>query len=243
MKFYSLCYHYIRKPSDEINFPRILGTKITDFEDNIREFKTRFNFLNLQDIYNFYYSNKNFSTDKPGLLLTFDDGLSDHYEVAKILHENNIQAIFFTPTCFLSDKLPANPNIIHYSLAQFGVNEFLDVMHNGMDKYQLYSKNNFIKFDKSTDDSWEIIKKIKVFFKYKISLRESRTLLLYIYKNLLEKKFPSILDNIHLTSSQIRKMVKMNHSLGMHTHNHISIGSSSLSPDDIENEIIFYHEL
>ena len=40
MKFYSLCYHYIRKPSDEINFPRILGTKITDFEDNIREFKT-----------------------------------------------------------------------------------------------------------------------------------------------------------------------------------------------------------
>ena len=239
MNFFSLCYHYIRKPDDELYFPRILGTKISDFEDQIKKFKTRFDFLTLDDIYNMYYSKKEIRTTKPGLLLTFDDGLSDHFEAAKILYENNIQAAFFIPTCILSDQLPANPNIIHYSLAQFGVSEFLEILHNGIDKYQPKFQQGSIKFDKSIDDPWEIIKKIKIYFKYDLTIHDSRTILLFIYKNLLEKKYPDILKSMHLKSSQVEKMLKMGHTLGMHTHNHISIGSSSLTQDEIEKEIIF----
>ena len=239
MKFFSLCYHYIRKPDDEAHFPRILGTKISDFEDHIKKFKTKFDFLNLDDIYNMYYSKKEIRPRKPGLLLTFDDGLSDHFEAAKILYENNIQATFFIPTCILRDQLPANPNIIHYCIAQFGVSEFLKIFYNGIDKYGPSFKKYPIEFDKSIDDPWEIIKKIKFLFKYSLTIHDSRNILLFIYKNLLEKKYPNILKNMHLNPSQVDNMVKMNHSLGMHTHNHISIGSSSLTQDDIEKEIIF----
>ena len=152
MKFFSLCYHYIRKPDDEAHFPRILGTKISDFEDQIKKFKTKFDFLNLDDIYNMYYSKKEIRPRKPGLLLTFDDGLSDHFEAAKILYENNIQATFFIPTCILRDQLPANPNIIHYCIAQFGVSEFLKIFYNGIDKYGPSFKKYPIEFDKSIDD-------------------------------------------------------------------------------------------
>ncbi len=239
LKYRSLCYHYIRKPDDEVHFPRILGTKISDFEDQIKKFKTKFDFLNLDDIYNMYYSKKEIRPRKPGLLLTFDDGLSDHFEAAKILYENNIQATFFIPTCILRDQLPANPNIIHYCIAQFGVSEFLKIFYNGIDKYGPSFKKYPIEFDKSIDDPWEIIKKIKFLFKYSLTIHDSRNILLFIYKNLLEKKYPDILKNMHLKSSQVEKMIKMNHNIGTHTHNHISIGSSSLTRDDIEKEIIF----
>lgn len=239
MEYLSLCYHYIRTPKQEERFPNILGISISEFEKQLKKLKVKFNFLSLNDLIDIYYLKKHIKIKKPGLLLTFDDGLSDHYEAAKILFEQNISAVFFVPSCILKDNLPANPNIIHYTIAKFGIKKFLDIYECALQKMDFTSKKYMIKYNKSSDDPWTTIKKIKIMFKYKFENDDSRKILLYIYKNLLEKKFPNILKNMHLTSSQLKKMVKMNHNIGTHTHSHISIKGSNLTKNEFQNEVIY----
>ena len=113
--FYSLCYHYIRKDQDD-PLPRLLGTKFSKFNEHVEMIKKEYNPISLDGVSSFFYNKLNFQ-DKNGLLVTFDDGLADQFEAAKILSENGISGVFFIPTCIIKDKLPANPVIIHYAIA------------------------------------------------------------------------------------------------------------------------------
>ena len=40
-EFFALCYHYIRKNNDD-PFPRLLGTKISDFNNHVEMIKKQF---------------------------------------------------------------------------------------------------------------------------------------------------------------------------------------------------------
>jgi len=50
------------------------------------------------------YFEKKLTSEKPFLLLTFDDGLSNQLEVAKYLHQQNIQTYFFIIPTFINTE-------------------------------------------------------------------------------------------------------------------------------------------
>lgn len=236
--YLSLCYHYIRKDNDD-PFPRILGTKISEFENQIKMLKNFSEIISIDDVLKYSYEKSSLSNDKHSMLITFDDGLSDHYEAAKILHKNQIKGIFFIPTCILKEKLPANPMIIHYSLALYGIQKFLSIFNNTINHFGL-SENEFkITYEPKKDNAWNKIVEIKNIFKYKLDYKTSRQLLLYIYENLILPDFPDIFKKIHLKKEQIIEMIEMGHTIGVHTHTHISVAATKLSKDDFYNEIIF----
>ena len=236
-QFTSLCYHYIRKIDDP--FPRILGNPIDEFEKHLKMIKSNFSISTPDDILNFY--SNNISLEKPNnILFTFDDGLSDHFEAAKILYENDIQAIFFVPTCIVDEKLPANPMIIHYCIAEFGIKQFLDTYHEILRNLELSNPNSyFISYEKNKDDVWDTINRIKTMFKYTLESVLGRNILLKIFNNLFLSKYPNGLDLIHLNESKIKKMIDMGHTIGTHTHTHISVAASKLNQQDFEKEIIY----
>ena len=124
-EFFALCYHYIRKNNDD-PFPRLLGTKISDFNNHVEMIKKQFAILSLEEIHSMYYNQNEVIKNETGLIITFDDGLSDQFEAAKILSENNISGTFFIPTCIIKERLPANPIILHYAIAIHGVEKFID---------------------------------------------------------------------------------------------------------------------
>ena len=82
--YLALCYHYIR-PAANDPFPRILGTREDIFREHIQALQEKFRIISLAEAINFSYGNMNRDEEKPGLLFTFDDGLSDHYRAARIL--------------------------------------------------------------------------------------------------------------------------------------------------------------
>ena len=231
--FGTLCYHYVRSESQEQKFPRILGFSQQSFSQHLGELEKYFEITSINHVKNFLKNNYNFNPSKPGLLFTFDDGLSDHFETAKILNKNMIKGVFFIPTCILEDE-PANPNIIHYSIAKYGIEEFLNELHNILKKNDHATKND-IKYDKEIDDPWMKIDEIKYFFKYSLHYKISRKILLDLYENLLKNEFPNALEIMHLTEEQIKEILDMGHSIGTHTHTHISF-AHSLSPNDLKNE-------
>lgn len=235
--FLSLCYHYVRPALDSDLFPRLLGIRIEEFKNQIRMLTQNYKMISLEDVRNFLYDGYNFDNDKFGMLITFDDGLSDHFHAAQILTENGIKGVFFIPTCVFVEKLPANPIIIHYALAEFGITKFLEEYRNGLKENGLDVEKFNIGY-KNGDDVWKTISDLKLNFKYKLGYEESRKVLLSIYDKLLLKKYPDAMKMMHLTEEQVKEMIEMGHSIGTHSHTHISVASSKLSNEDFKKELI-----
>jgi peptidoglycan/xylan/chitin deacetylase (PgdA/CDA1 family) len=194
--------------------------------------------ISLKDALSISTGGDGFNKKNTGILITFDDGLSDHYTAAKILSELNISAIFFIPTCILEEKLPANPIIIHYTIAVFGIEKFLKEFREILVNNKLDKKLFDIQYSKDKDNVLDIISKIKSTFKYKLGYYNSRKILLDIYKNLFSSEYKNMLSTIHLTESQIREMLEMGHYVGTHTYSHISVAATELNSDDFIKEII-----
>lgn len=236
--FLSLCYHYIRSSHDEKEFPRILGTSVSEFENHILMFKKNFEIISPQNALSFSYGDYTIKKNNIGLLLTFDDGLSDHFLTAKILSKHGIKAVFFIPTCILEDDLPANPVIVHYCIAKFGLANFLISLNNLLQKYVNNFQEFLITFEPGLDDPFKIITQIKNLFRYRLEPEVSRKILVTIFKKMFEDKFSNALEIMHLTKIQISEILKMGHSIGSHTRSHISIGSKKLSNEQFNYEIV-----
>lgn len=239
--YLAICYHYIR-PIIGDQFPRILGTRADMFNEHIKALKKEYKIMSLSEANNFSYGKLNFSAGKTGLLFTFDDGLSDHYAAAQILADHKIKAVFFVPTCILTDGLPINPIIIHYSLAHYGIHEFLRVYRNALENYKININDFNVNYQPEVDNYREKIYEIKQIFKYKLSYENSRNILLFIYKNLFAKDFSEAMKIMHLTSGQIKNMLAMGHSLGAHSHSHPSVSGVNLSQTDLKKEMLFPKE-
>ena len=149
--FLSLCYHYVRPSLDSDPFPRLLGVRVDEFRNQIKMLKQNYRMITLEDVKNFLYSNHSFSGKSTGMIITFDDGLSDHFHAARILAENGIKGVFFVPTCIFTEDLPANPIIIHYVLAEFGIQKFLEEFRNGLREHKLDVAKFDIKYEKGDD--------------------------------------------------------------------------------------------
>jgi len=235
--YLSLCYHYIREPVNEKLFPRILGTSRNIFEQHIEMFFKNFQLITPNDALNFSYTDYDLKDDV-GLLLTFDDGLSDHYIAAQILAKHKIKALFFIPTCIVEQNLPANPIIIHYCIAEFGIGKFIKELNPLLEKYLEEYSSYLISYIKGKTNPNETIEKIKTLFKYNLPSDISRKILLELYEIMFHSVYPNAMELMHLTKEQISEMLEMGHSFGTHTHSHISIGSTSLNNDEFKHEII-----
>ena len=233
-----LCYHYLRLNKQSDPFPRILGTNIDEFQNHLSMLQKNYHIISLKDALSISTGEDGFNKKNTGILITFDDGLSDHYTAAKILSELNISAIFFIPTCILEEKLPANPTIIHYTIAVFGIEKFLKEFREILVNNKLDKKLFDVQYSKDKDNVLDIISKIKSTFKYKLRYYNSRKILLDIYKNLFSSEYKNMLSTIHLTESQIREMLEMGHHVGTHTYSHISVAATELNSDDFIKEII-----
>ncbi|HET8793271.1 MAG TPA: polysaccharide deacetylase family protein [Nitrososphaeraceae archaeon] len=236
-QFVSLSYHYVRP---KINpFPRILGNDVDEFQNHIKMLQKNYSIISPNDILDFYYGARDFDKSK-NILLTFDDGLSEHFEVAKILHECDIKAIFFIPTCILDERLPANPMIIHYCIAEFGIGKFLKTYNEILKELKLMDNKDYdIQYNESHDNAWDKINKIKFLFKYKIEHTLSRKILIKIFEDLFMPKFPRCLEMIHLDENKVRGIINMGHTIGTHSHTHLSIGATKLNSNDLEKELIY----
>lgn len=236
--FCALCYHYVRPERKIDPFPRLLGNRTDQFRKHIELLTANYQILSPSDILNFFYGDFSLDNDRCGLFITFDDGLSDHYQAARILAEKGINAFFFIPTCVLMDEMPANPTIIHYCLAIFGIDRFLAAYRHALEEFNLAIGEHDIPYERGIDDPWKTIDIIKSIFKYKLAYKDARNVLLHIYRNSLLADYPEALTAMHLTVSQIEDMLGMNHSIGVHSHSHPSVAACDLDYEDFEKEVV-----
>jgi peptidoglycan/xylan/chitin deacetylase (PgdA/CDA1 family) len=87
-------YHYVRDREEGSRFPGIKGVTLGEFRDQVRRLAERYEMATFDAALDFL--NGNYHPSKSLCLLTFDDGLKDHYrDVYPILQEADIQGLFF----------------------------------------------------------------------------------------------------------------------------------------------------
>ena len=195
-----------------------------------------YHIISPDDAVNFSSGAFEFQNDKPGILLTFDDGLSDHFDASEILHQYGLKALLFLPTCALIDGLPANPNIIHYCVAKYGIKRLLARYQAALDQFKVMDPNFQIHYDHTHET--DNIEALKQHLNYSIPPATSRAILLDIYDNLLLQDFPNAIQLIHLSKIQITRILAWGHSLGSHSHTHVSLGAPSLSKTQLRTELL-----
>lgn len=231
MKTYSnyiaLCLHYVNEMRSS---ERILGNTYSNFIECIEYFITRYPCIDINNVHFAEGANS-------GILYTFDDGLNCHYECAKILYKYGIRGIFFIPTCIISDELPANPIIIHYSIAKYGVEKFTSILKKVIEEMKI--NDYVINFNKDKDDVWNSISTTKNIINYSYDWETTRKILTNIYYRYLRADYPDIMNKMHLSKSQISDMINMGHYIGVHTHNHIAItNSKNVNDSDVYRELV-----
>jgi len=115
-----MMYHYIRDPGDEAEAGTgIFGMSVQAFEKQLDTLAQHHSFVAWPEV------RQAIEEDTPlprsACLLTFDDGICDHYvNVFRILHSRNLSGLFFALDRFTENGLtPAHK--IHFLLAKLGV--------------------------------------------------------------------------------------------------------------------------
>ena len=237
MAYLALCYHYLRPVKSQDPFPRILGTSMEEFHRHVDCLASRYAMISPREAWENSYQDLPASDDL-GVLLTFDDGLAEHYDVAHALAARGIHAWFFIPTCIIQDQLPANPTIIHFAIAKYGIQRFLDLYHAAIAAQGSAAETSAIRFHPGRDDPWETIRRIKTQVNYEWQPVQARAVLLDIFQRSLLRDDPDVLSKMHLSAHQIGEMIRLGHSIGVHSHSHVSIAATTLDQDQFSREVV-----
>ena len=236
--YVALCYHYVRSSTEDLEFPGLLGTTLDAFDEQLRKLADVFEVVSPGRATTYSVEGKLSGPDRVGLLITFDDGLQDHYRVAERLAERGIKAWFFIPTCILTENLPANPIIVHYCLSKYRIDGFLGFYREALEAAGLDDSGLGVSFTRGVDDPWATIGRIKELFRYRLDRPTARSVLLHIYEHSILRDHPDALGRMHLTREQIEGMIGMGHAIGSHSCTHISVGATALGPEEVEEEIL-----
>jgi len=108
-------YHYVRD-LPRTPFPRIRGMLLEDFENQVAALAGSFEMATLESA--LAYLSGAYSPRRDLCLMTFDDGLREHYaEVTPILAARRIQGLFFVITSCADGRAVAPVHMNHFLMA------------------------------------------------------------------------------------------------------------------------------
>ena len=209
---YAAMFHYVR-PSYEGT--GIRGLTVSEFRDLLNGIRLRFEFINPSNLFRVTRKSIEYKETHPSVLLTFDDGLRDHYEfVAPILEEYDIRGLFFVNSqqyqlgCSL---LIHRWHAIRERIPHLVDNQVFKKLVESLD-----TKNFDIRSAIRWDDG--AMANFKYCFNYRMSEKEQTFVV-----TTLESEFglnPPAVEKIYMTPTEISDLVRRGHLVASHSHAH-----------------------
>lgn len=110
-----IMYHYVRD-LPRTRYPEIKGLLTEKFRQQVEYFEKNYTFISAQDLMDAVSGRT--SLPRKSVLLTFDDGYTDHFtDVFPILAQKKIPACFFPPAQTYLENRILDVNMIHFVLA------------------------------------------------------------------------------------------------------------------------------
>ena len=238
-ELYISMYHYTRDLKHS-RYPEIKGLDVNLFREQIAFMKSNFNIVTMEQVLE-AISTKEKLPEK-ALLLTFDDGYADNYNVAMpILEEYGVQGSFFIPGKTFTTHQLLDVNKIHYVLASANIYNLVEDLKKEMDYYRgqefqyAPTEELFAKYDVAS--RFDI--KETVFVKQML-----QTVLPERLRNIISSKLfakyvgvteEQLAYELYMSEEQIRTMKRHGMFIGIHGYDHYWLGN--LPVEQMENDI------
>ena len=230
----AVMYHYVR--GDTERQPNYYHLDIDDFRRQLDYFEDNFGFVS-QDQFFSIISDEQVNDGLPsGVVLTFDDGLRDHYDVVlPELERRGLWGIFYIPTGpYVNDQL-LDVHRIHVLLGEVSGVELLEHARNIVDEDIIpYERRDQFREETYIDhNDTEVTKKVKRILNYFVSDKYQTEVLDELVRRVDHD--PVNISEFYITESEIRDMEDCGMIVGSHTVNHPVL--SKLEKDNQRTEI------
>lgn len=225
-------YHYIRFPESKL--PHFQYLHVDNFERQLDWFEKNHGFTP-QDHFLSCLNEKGNQIPK-GVILTFDDGFSEHYEIVfPILKKRNLWGIFYVPTKPYEKNKILDVHRIHLLLGKFNAVKIIECLKSILTADMLLKKdiqrfNKLIYLRQNNDQARETFKRIMNYF---ISYQHREMVLDKLESLLKTDKLSS--HYFYMNTDQLLEMHKANMIIGSHSHTHLLF--SKLSKETQDHEI------
>ena len=227
--------HYIRSTSDKA-FPYLKGCSVEQFSQFLDYISDQSSIIHPNDFFNFILD-RNTKLPKNAQLLTFDDGLQDHYRwVFPELKKRGLSALFFVSTGSLGRKKLLSIHKIH---ALYGAKGYPWLMKQFLQHYRQPGNEiaNITFLDPRAIKAYPYDDEVTAGFKYAINyLIDSghvNAILDQILVNTFDEK--KLCEKLYMSAAEIQEMNDAGMVFGFHGHTHRPF--SQLTPDELSSEM------
>ncbi len=237
-----IMYHYVREQSNE--FPHFNYLDINIFRKQLDYFQKESHFLSKTEYFEAIESGEN----KNGCVLTFDDGLIDHYSfVLSELKSRGLWGLFYIPTRIYTEATVAMLGVhrIHCLKGKYGSSAILKEALNIIDEGML-DQENIANFDKDIytfTNYEEDDKKLRRLFNYYIKYDYRDQILdILMKKYFVEEKLK---EDFYLTVEQIKELENQGNIIGSHTVSHKVLSRLSYNEQvrEIKDSFLFLESI
>lgn len=206
-------YHYVREHND--NTPYFKALNIEDFRKQLDFFEQEYGIANYEDISNL---KKGILTTK--VYLTFDDGVSDHFQyVFPELVKRNISGIFYIPTLpYVQNKI-LDVHKTHLILGSTEAHKVLETLNTLILPEMLEHHDEFEKetYIYQTNDKDTL--RTKRILNYYLSYKYRSQILSLLFEKFVGNESEHV-KCFYMTTEQIEYMSKNKMFIGSHSINH-----------------------
>jgi peptidoglycan/xylan/chitin deacetylase (PgdA/CDA1 family) len=214
-------YHYVRD-LPRTPFPKLKGMLLDDFRAQVREMSSLFEMASIESAIDFL--NGEYRPRRDLCLLTFDDGLKEHYtDVMPILHEKRIRGVFFLITSCLAEKRVAPVHMNHFLMASMGFEEYADAFFRKVvalcpDAFAPLKVEPALAAQTYPWDTPEVAR-FKYLFNFGMDpeLRDNAVREIFTSHIANESEFS---ESLYVNWEEARRMQKAGMCIGGHTHQH-----------------------
>lgn len=215
----AVTYHYVRDLS-RTRFPRIKGMLTDHFRHQVALLRERYEIATLESALAFCVGDYTPSRDL--CLLTFDDGLRDHYtDVLPILAEQDIQGLFFIITSSIEEHKVASVHKNHFLMASLDFDTYREAFFKSLAELghdlDMSVDMGLVRRTYPWDSDEVAAMKYLFSFRLRASLRKQVADRLFQEHLGDEREFA---QQLYLSWAQAREMQREGMLMGGHSHNH-----------------------
>ncbi len=226
-----IMYHYVR-PRDK-NFPNLHRLDFESFKKQLDFFDSEYGFINKYDFINCIKNEKKIK----GVILTFDDALSCHYDFAfNELKKRGLWGIFYVPTSPLKSNKILDVHRIHIILSNANIKQVYNylIQNQFNDLFDEYKIEEFKELTYLTQKNDEYSLSIKRILNYFIKYQHREDVIDKLFKLFIKEDYTS--EDYYLSIDNLKEMKSNGMIIGSHTENHMVM--SKISEDVQREEII-----
>ena len=210
----AIMYHYVR-PEDK-NYPYFKFLHINDFKKQLDFFQDNYTIIHPSEI------NEKIGTVTNAMVLTFDDGVKDHYQyVLPELQRRNIAGIFYISTGVHKTKKLLDVHRLHMLLGKYGGNtiysHLLTLVSHDMLTDEHREEFKILTYKTQENDAATLA--VKRMMNYFISYNFREAIMDEMMKTFLGDE-AAIYAGYYLSTDEIKKMHDAGMVIGSHTVNH-----------------------